>query len=219
VERESGFTLVDVVIAAAIVVVIVGLAYPGFKVANDTMATGGTQDRMERQGDKVYRVFCNEFRSGFVELTSAAGAAPELSIRRVREDVLLSDLASGGEVPWEADTRTLRFRQTDVFDEAATDQDLNRDGDKADSFALGTVELVETVSGEEVVRALNTTSRVVLGLPNFVEDLDGDGLADPLVTIAGRRAMVELHLMTRTEAGQVLQTVIEGGMRLRNPQD
>jgi prepilin-type N-terminal cleavage/methylation domain-containing protein len=218
--RESGLTLVEVLIASAIVVIIVGLAYPGFKTANDTMATSSRQDRLERQGDRALRLLTEELRSGWITGLTAAGQPPAVTIRSVQGEVDLADLEADGDVPWETAEKTIRFTQVDTLTEEDAGTDVNRDGDLSDSFALGALERVETVDGEPVVtRITGPSSQVVLALPSFAGDLNGDGVGDPLFSVDGRVLDISVRHLTRTESGQLLQTVTRGRTKLRNPQE
>jgi len=218
--RESGFTLVEVVIATAIVLIIVSVAYPGFKTATDTMATSGRRDRMERQGDRALRLVTQALRSGWIIDVAASGQAPALTIRSVRGEVNLDEFEAEGDVPWATGERTIRFRQVETLVELDLKADLNRDGDWSDTFALGCLESVETVDGDEVVTPITgSAARVILALPNYAGDLDGDGVDDPLFDIDGRTLDISIRQVTRTEAGQLLQATIRGRIHLRNPQE
>ncbi len=219
-KRESGLTLIDVTIATAIVIAIVGMAYPGFKTANDTMATNGRQDRMERQGDRALRMLTREVRSGWITGTTAPGQAPSLTLRHVQGDVQLSDLAVEDAVPWAAAERTVRFRQLEEITEADEGTDINRDGDLSDRFSIGVLETVELVDGKDVVKPITgASSRVILALPSFAGDLDGDGVGDPLFNVNGRILEISIRLITHTEGGQLLQAVTHSRIRLRNTQE
>ncbi len=218
--RESGLTLVDVVIATAIVLIIVGVAYPGFKTANDTIATSGRQDRMERQGDRALRLLTEEVRSGWITALTPSGQAPSVTIRSVRGAVNLADLAATGTVPWSTDERTIRFRQVETINEMSLEEDVNRDGDWNDTFALGVLESVETVGTEVVATPITgSASQVILALPSYAGDLNGDGIGDPLFEVDGRTLDIRLHQITRTEAGQILKTATRSKIHLRNPQE
>jgi len=218
--RQSGMSLVEVMIASAILVIVVGLAYPGFKTAGDTMATCGRQDRMERHGDRALQLLTQEVRSGWITEHSPPGAAPSLTIRRLQDDVELSDIAGSGAVPWATGERVIRFRQIDELAEANEGADLNRDGDRTDRFALGVLESVEIVDGEDVVaRLTGASSRVILALPSFAGDLNGDGVGDPLFVVNDRILGISIRLVTRMENGRLLQTVTHSQIRLRNHQE
>ena len=213
--REDGVTLVDTVIAVVVVAVVIGLAYPGFKVANDTMSTSGLRDRAERSGDRILKAITEELRAGHLTNVGAAGAPPELTISRPREEVALTDLTAGGEVPWSPDSRIIRFREMETVKEADVGEDLNRDGDRTDEFSLGIVEIV----ADGQARPITQTTRVMLALPGYEGDLNGDGNADPMFRVNGRNVEIRLQLYARAENGSILTTVVRGGLRLRNVQD
>ena len=175
---------------------------------------------MERQGDRALSTLIGEVRSGWITGPAAPGQAPSLTFRPVQSEVLLSDLAEEGSVPWAHGERTLRFRQIEEIAEADEDSDINRDGDQSDRFSIGILEIVDIVDGEEVVKRITgASSRVILALPSFAGDLNGDGVSDPLFLIDGRILDISIRLITYTESGQLLQTVTRSRIKLRNPQE
>lgn len=215
-ENESGVTLVDVCIAAAMVVVICGVAYPGFIVANDTMATSGQQVRLEGSADRILKALVAEVRTGRVVATSANNVAPWIDIHPPRTGIALAEIDKEGTVPWDqAVTHRLAFRETGTLTESDANTDLNHDGDKDDEFALGIVELT-TAQG---TRPVTNRGRVILGLPNYREDLDGDGTEDPLFKIENRRFMVRMFLVRKNEKGHYHQTHLTHSVYLRNTQE
>ena len=119
VNRRIGkpFTLVDVVIAATIVVIVVGVAYPGFKTANDTIATIGRQDRMNGRG--TARCACSPRTCAPVgSPDSPRRTGPALTIRSVQgERGLWTSPTSQieGNVPWATGERTIRSAEIETL--------------------------------------------------------------------------------------------------------
>lgn len=212
---ERGVTLLDTMIGAMVVAIVVGLAYPGFMAANDTIATSGTRDRVERSADQILARLTSEFRGGQIVAESAAGEAPEITFARVSPDATLDDLDEGGEIPWAAETRILRFRETETISEALIEEDVNRDGDQTDNFVAGLLEIEE----DGVARPITETGRVILSHTTYNGDLDGDGTGDPLFTRVDRQVQIEIHLLTRTTQGRLVTTAVRGAIRLRNAQN
>lgn len=212
---ERGVTLLDMVIAVSIVVVVLAVAYPGLKVANDTMATSGSKDRMERAGDKLLKTVIEEIRAGRVADVSATGVAPFITLSRPMRSVDLADLSPEGGTPWLTQNHTLRFRQTSVLVEYEAKEDINGDGDRNDRFAAGFLELDDGAS----VRPILTRAQVILGLPTYRDDVDGDGEPDPLFAVDRRSAVVEIHLISRDPQGRLAQCEARCSVHLRNPQE
>lgn len=211
--REAGVTLIDTVIGVALVVVILAVAYPGLRIANDTMATGGARDRLERAGDKMLKTLSHELRAGLV--SAFQDSPPSITVYRPDRGVSLSDMTGEGKTPWAANPRILRFRQMTTITETAEREDINGDGDRNDTYALGVLEIEE--NGE--ARPILERSRVILGMPNHVGDVDGDGEADPLFLKAGRSVRVVVHLITRDNNNRILRTAVRTTLHLRNLQE
>ena len=210
--RERGFTMVDTVIAVAILALVLGIAYPGFKIANDTIATSGTRGQATRVGGDVLRRILKETRSGDVQNVQATTTGPALTLRRIRSDASLAQFETEGSLDFGAETVVIQFRQTDTLSETVVREDINRDGDMKDLFALGHIEVVE--NGR--VRPLMTSTPVILGLPGFAGDLDGDGKSDPLFDLNGRSLTVSVHLFQRTPGGLPMLVALTGAIHLRN---
>jgi hypothetical protein len=208
-------TLLDAVIAVVIIIIAVGVAYPGLKIANDTMRTGGRKDRIERAGDQMLERVLDALRGGRVVAMSESPDAPAITVNRLKEGVVLEDFEDDEKVPWEANTVTIRFRQTDSICEGDEGVDLNWDDDQDDDFALGLLEVVEGGTA----RPITQRAQVMLAMPGFDKDLDGDGNGDPLFTREGRNVTVRIQLVSRGEGDRLLKTVVSGGVRLRNIQE
>ncbi|MEM7164131.1 MAG: prepilin-type N-terminal cleavage/methylation domain-containing protein [Planctomycetota bacterium] len=76
---------------------------------------------------------------------------------------------------------TVRFQQTDTYDEATEGIDLNRDGDTTDTYARGFLQ--QTTTDGEVHRIGGDS--VILAQPQFDGDRNNDGNPDPLFAIGG----------------------------------
>jgi len=94
------------------------------------------------------------------------------------------------------------------------DADAFGDGDRSDKFALGVIERVEN----GVARPITDRARLILGLPGYTGDVDGDGMDDPLFDQQARIIRIEIHLVQREENGRFLRTTVRGGVHLRNIQ-
>jgi type II secretory pathway pseudopilin PulG len=210
---ESGVTLLDMVIAVAIVVVLLSVAYPGLKVANDTMATGGARDRLERAGDQLLKSLTEELRAGLV--TDIVNSPPSITICQPRRDVKLSDISEEGGTPWSNVKRTIRYREVEHFSESAAKEDINGDGDQTDEFTLGLLELVQGAGASPLL----TRAQVILGYPNHREDVTGDGVDDPLFVQDGRSLRFQINLVGRDAQNRLLRTTIRSTLHLRNVQE
>jgi hypothetical protein len=207
--------LVDVVIAVAILGIIAACAYPGFLVVNNTITTSGRRDLTERAGDQILKEVVGEIRAGLLSDVELPPNAPSVTTLRPRTDVTLDELTSESEVPWDGQARVLRFRQTGTIKESDEGEDINKDGDQSDSFATGLLEL--TAGGS--TRPLLTRAEVILGLPNYDGDLDGDGNADPMFEVEDRRVTVRIFLVNRGDGNRVITTGTRTTVHLRNQQE
>jgi len=212
--NERGVTLVDVSIAAVIIVIIIGVAYPGFIIANDTISRGGQKTRLENASDRIRKAIVSEMRTGQLAGIAATGEAPYVDIDPPRTGIALDEIADEGTVPWQTVTHRLGFRQTGVLNESVVKVDINRDGDRADTFALGVIELTTPLG----VRPITQRGRVILGMPNFDGDVSGDGVKDPLFQVANRRFTMRMFLVHRDEKGHYHQTNLIHSVYLRNIQ-
>ncbi|MEN8149455.1 MAG: hypothetical protein ABFS86_06505 [Planctomycetota bacterium] len=215
-ERNSGVTLVDVCIAAAIVVVICGVAYPGFIVANDTMAVSGQKVRLEDAKDRILKALIQEVRTGRLVAMSPGGQAPWVDIHPPVTGIALDKIDDKGAIPWNpAETHRLAFRETGRLKEQDAGEDLNGDGDEFDEFALGVIELTTPLG----TRRITERGRVILGLPLYTEDLDGDGAPDPLFGLRNREFTVRLFLVRQDVKGRYHRANLAHSIYLRNAQE
>ena len=210
---EAGIGLLDLAIGVGLLLIVLGLVYPGFKVARDTMSTSRQRDLMECSGDKLLGEVTQILRSGQIVSMAEAPSPPSVTVRQPRSSVDIETL--DGEVPWEAESREIRFQQASVLDEAQEQIDLNRDGDQVDSFALG---YLEQVIGA-VARPISRGATVALALPGYAGDLDGDGEGDPLFRRDGSIVVVSVHLVSRGDGGRLLHTRVGRTVHLRNAQE
>jgi len=213
--KERGVTLVDVTIAAMITLIIVGVAYPGFIVANDTISRSGQKTRLENAADRIKKSIITQMRTGQLVKLEAKGVPPYVDLHPPRTGIALDEIAAEGTVPWQAITHRVQYRQTGTLSESKERVDINRDGDRNDTFALGLIELVTP----EGTRPITQRGRVVLSLPNFDGDMNGDGKEDPLFEIDKRRFTVRMHMVFRGEKGHVHQTSLIHSVYMRNVQE
>lgn len=213
--NERGMTLVDLTIATMIVAVVIGLSYSGFHVADATIDTAGTRDRMERAADDTLKRLVAEVRTGRLLALSASPAEPSVTLAQPAANLTLADLDASGAVLWAADPATIRFRPVEVIRESVEHVDLNRDGDRSDVFAVGLLEIATAARTETITNR----ARVFLALPGYAGDLDGDGVGDPLFSRDGDQLTIELHLVSRTRGGEYLTTRSRVPVKLRNPQE
>ena len=215
-KHDSGFSLVDVCIAVAIVVMICGVAYPGFIVANDTMAVSGQKIRLEGAADRILKTLTREIRTGRLVAVAPAGQAPWIDVHPPETGIALDKIDEKGTVPWDAaETHRLAFNETGRLKERDAKTDLNGDGDKNDEFALGVVEL----TAPQGTRRITQRGRVILGLPQYHEDLDGDGAPDPLFEVKDRRFTIRMFLVRRDQKGRYHRTNLTRSVYLRNTQE
>ena len=213
--RERGITLVDVSIAAVIVIIIVGVAYPGFMVANDTISRSGQKTRLENASDRIRKAIVNEIRTGQLAEISPPGVPPYVAIHPPRTGIPLEKIAEEGTVPWADVTHRLEFRQTGTIHEKEEKVDLNKDGDREDLCAVGVIDYVTP----DFSRPITERGRVILGMPDFVGDVDGDGKEDPLFALKDRQFTIRMFMVFRDEKGHHHQTSLVHSIYLRNVQE
>jgi len=213
--REGGAMLVDVLIGVTIVAAILAVAYPGFQVANDTISTSTQRDLIERSADRTLNGLVDAVRSGRIASITPSGTAPVVTLQSLQSGLTIGQMSGSNPTMWDASSRTIRYVPSSTLDESKMHVDLNRDGDQKDKFALGSLELV---NGTQVTR-LSGNARVLLGLPSYEGDVDGDGVADPLVELDGRELRIKITIARRTERGRMQATTVRSRIHLRNPQD
>jgi hypothetical protein len=206
---------VDVIIGTSILLIALSLAYPGFKVAKDSMSTGGRRDVIERAGDQLLKEVVAHLRSGQITNLDVAPEPPSVTVRHPQAVVDIENLGEES-IPWAAEARTIRFRQVAELDEAKRKIDFNRDGDRTDRFALG---VLEKIIGGGAPKPITRSARVVLGLPGYAGDVDGDGEGDPLFERDDRSVRVSIHVVTRGEGGRLLRSRSHSIVHLRNVQE
>lgn len=212
---QRGLTLLELALTVVIFAAVLAVAYPAFHSANDTIATSNRRDVMERQGDRILREVQEFLREGRITSAPAANAAPEIRLVRVKSSLTLDEISAAGAVPWSATEEAIRFRPKREIRESDIGEDLNGDGDRTDRYSVGVIETED----ERGVRPITETGEVILGLPSYDGDLDGDGVGDPLFAVDERSVEIRIHLLTRTAAGHYLKTELRGTLRLRNRQD
>jgi hypothetical protein len=217
---ERGLTLVDIMISTAILVVIVGVAYPGFKIANDTISTSGVRDRLERAGDRILKRIMSEVRGGFIVFSTNDNDHPRVVVRQPETGVDLSEIGSEGGVPWVAEDRVTRYREVETLDEADMKQDINGDGDQTDKFSLGVMECTDDTL-QAGFRPIVDRALVVRPLPAMSGDLDGDGASDLMFkhNPVSRTFWACVYLLARDGNGRWIWAKVESSVRLRNVQE
>jgi hypothetical protein len=71
----------------------------------------------------------------------------------------------------------------------------------------------------EGARPITRNGRVMLGLPTYEGDVDGDGEDDPLFEVTERRLDLKLVMVFREESGEFRKAALSRTMYLRNRQD
>jgi hypothetical protein len=215
---ERGLTLVDIAISTAILVIIVGVAYPGFKIANDTISTSGVRDRLERSGDRILKSILTEARSGKITAITEDAPNPQMVVRQPQTGLDLADIDVEGGVPWSDVDRVTRYREMETIKESDARQDLNGDGDRDDVFSLGVIEITDEVLG---FRPIVSRPVVMRASPSMLGDVNGDGVADPMFEMNAieRRLTAHVYLLGRDANGRYIRTEVQGSVRLRNAQN
>ncbi len=212
---ETGMTLVELAIGVALMLILLGLAYPGFNLASGTISTCTQQARLQDAGEKVSGELIDLIRLGRLREIGSQGVPPYAIIHPPRTGIALSEIASTGAVPWRSDSVRIQYRKTGEVHEAGIHADLNGDGDRLDLFALGIVEIITP----EGTRPITHRGRVLLALPSYEGDVDGDGRADPLFKVAGRRFDLKMVMNYGEEPGKLRMAVLTRTLYLRNRQD
>ncbi len=212
---ETGMTLVELSVGVTLMVVILALAYPGFNAASGTISVCAQKARLSDAGDKVSKRLIDLIRLGRLAEIGDTGNPPHAIVHPPRTGIALDEMTTAGVVPWKTDSVRIQYRQSGSVSEAEARVDLNGDGDRSDFFALGMVDVI-TADG---ARPITNRGRVLLGLPSFEGDVDGDGLADPLFKLTGRRLDLKMVMVFREESGQFRKSVSTRTIYLRNRQD
>ena len=212
---ESGMTLVELAISVMLMVIILGLAYPGFNLANDTISTCTQKARLQDAGERITAELIDLIRLGRLAEIGSPGELPYAIVHPPRTGIALGEITLTGAVPWSSDSVRIQYRKTGEVDEAGIRADLNGDGDRSDLFALGMVEIITP----EGARPITHRGRVLLGLPGYEGDVDGDGKADPLFALTGRRFDLKLVMVFREDSGEFRKAASTRTLYLRNRQD
>lgn len=125
-----------------------------------------------------------------------------------------------GGVPTTDGWMALVYEPSDVFEESATGDDLNHDGDARDVFEIGQLRRLTwntTAPGELDDLGLGPTS-VIQERCNRGGDLDGDGFADPLFLWDADTNLLHVRLFVLGASRQDMPVVrkVESVMFLRN---
>jgi hypothetical protein len=213
--RESGMTMVEVAIGVTLTIIVLGLAYPGFNLAGGAISACTQSSRLQEAGDKVTGQLIDILRLGQLGEIGPQGVPPYAIVDRPPTGIALEDITATGEVPWSGLSVRLQFRQTGTVYEGTIRCDLNIDGDRKDLFALGVLEVVTA----EGARPITHRGKVLLGLPSYAGDVDGDGEDDPLFSVNGRRLEIELVMVQREDSGVFRRAAMHRNLYLRNRQD
>ena len=214
--RETGLTLIEIAIGVVLMLIILSVAYPGFIVANDTISTTSQRARLQEAGEKVVTEIVDQIRLGQLTEIGSEGTPPYAVVHPPRTGIALDEITASGAVPWKDDTIRIQYRPTGKVAEEEVRTDLNGDGDTDDDFALGVVEVM-TAKG---TRPITRRGRVLLGLPGYEGDVDGDGESDPMFKVTGRQLDLELTIVFRDEeSGEFRKAALARTLYLRNRQD
>ncbi|MHC4871964.1 MAG: PulJ/GspJ family protein [Planctomycetota bacterium] len=136
----------------------------------------------------------------------------------------IEDLEHTGEDAAQTFKHVYTFVQTGTYDEAVTFQDINQDGDTADTFSIGRIDKQWTAG---TVAATNTdyilqnrpfSAEWVIQIPgNATGDIDGDGDDDPIFFQNGNTITINLFIM-KPEDTAPIRMEVSGSVGLRNPQ-
>lgn len=212
---EAGLTLIEAVIAVALMAIVLGLAYPGLTVTSGAISTYTQKARLEAAGEKISEKLVESFRLGQLDEIGPSNTAPYAIVHPPRSGIDLGQIAVDGVVPWQAESVRIQFRQTGTADEHKLRLDINGDGDQKDLFALGVLELVTPAGAKPITHR----GRVMLGLPSYEGDVDGDGEDDPLFQVTGRRLDLKLVMVQREKSGEFRKAALAQAIYLRNRQD
>ena len=212
---EAGVTITEVVIGVALMAILLGLAYPGLTGASGTISTCTQSARLQEAGEKVFQELVDYIRLGQLDEIAPPHVAPYAIVRSPRTGIDLGEISDHGLVPWKAQSVRIQFRQTGTVKEEEIRTDLNGDGDRVDLYALGVLEIVTP----EGARPITNRGRVMLALPTYAGDVDGDGEDDPIFAMTGRRLDLKLVMVQREETGEYRKAAASRAIYLRNRQD
>ena len=212
---ETGMTLAELAITVTLMLIVLGLAFPGFNLASGTISTCARKARLQDAGEKITEELIDLIRLGRLVEIGEMGVPPHATVHPPRTGIALGEITLTGAVPWSSSSVRIQYRRSGEANEAEIRADLNGDGDREDLFALGMLEII-TPDG---TRPITTRGRVLLGLPSYEGDVDGDGEPDPLFKLSGRRLDLKLAMVFREDSGEFRKAVSTRALYLRNRQD
>lgn len=183
-----GFTLIEVLIAAVVLAIVMAAILGVFNAGMDACNVGSAMLAVQTMNTSSMAEMTERLRESRV--ISVAGDGHSITFQvpvRQRPDGAVLDATNN--VIWGADDRpnwsyTYAYAATRTFGERVEGPkgtDLNRDGDRTDTFALGClVEEIRDESGALVESRQITPSYIAMSTPTFGGDIDNDGVADAL---------------------------------------
>jgi len=202
--RRAGFTLLEVLIASAIAVVLILGTYLAFDTSLRAQTTGERVGYLEERGRMLMDRLANRIRtSNVLYVETVNTAVPRIDFQvPVDPDGNKSVVnVATGKINWGSVERTghllggyhrFQFQSQRTVQESVIQQDLNRDKDLNDTFALGRI--VESTSGGTISdKAVggDVGAEVIFLNGSYMSDMnatyDSDGDGNPLN--AGEDAM------------------------------
>lgn len=201
---DKGFTLMEVIIAVAIISVIMMTAISAMKMAGDTLAADIMDNMVYSSIEQVAGELCEEMQYAPGSSISVSNDGSWVNFQvpvdldgdgtvypagDTSQPVELGVIHGG--VPSSGST-TYRFVSTGSVSEAALSMDLNGNGNMSDSFEVGYMEKVmsDTVSAWSI--QMRRGNGFVQPKGALGGDIDGDGQPDPVFAVSGNTVTVNL---------------------------
>jgi len=191
---KSAFTLIEVTLAAAIAIIIIGAVFGSLHSSQIAYNQGMTETRLQEAANRVMSQIVRMIKESRV--VSVGGDGMEITLQVPVDHDADGDVIDGS---WNVEYGTkwggadhldgtckIIFEVMGNSSESALDSDLNQDGDQADNFTSGRVH----------IRCYNDTGvlkeeRTISGNLIFVGDVDGDGSLEPIFERVDHRGFVD----------------------------
>ncbi|MGH8191292.1 MAG: PulJ/GspJ family protein [Rhodanobacteraceae bacterium] len=227
--HKRGLTLIELMIAVAILAVLFALVYDSLVHLSTGMSGEIASSVLNQQTERGLDRMMQTLRSAkFQNLADTGGQQLEFYVP-VDPDQDGDSLDSKLNIEWGQSgsptgdklnaVMAIRFVKTSTYSEASHNYDLNRDGNKTESFDIGHLEQDyysgATVTGTPTYIRSITPDIVIQKTGQTVADLNGDGTTDPIFLQNGNKLQIRLYVTNTLEESPRFQ-LFETSVPLRN---